>query len=41
MRIIHVEKADSDLGLVLSGGKGCEGGNVVISAIQPGRSVAK
>ena len=38
VKIIHVEKMDSDLGLVLSGGKGVGDGNIVLSDIISGKS---
>ena len=38
MKIIHVEKMDSDLGLVLSGGKGVGDGNIILSDIVSGKS---
>ena len=41
VKIIHVEKMDSDLGLVLSGGKGAGDGNIILADIVPGKSANK
>ena len=41
VKIIHVDKLDSDMGLVLTGGKGVDDGSIVITEIQPGRSAYK
>ncbi|XP_063681016.1 membrane-associated guanylate kinase, WW and PDZ domain-containing protein 1-like isoform X4 [Bolinopsis microptera] len=41
VKIIHVEKMDSDLGLVLSGGKGAGDGNIILADIVSGKSANK
>ena len=38
MKIVHIEKTDSDMGLVLGGGKGVGEGNVIIEDVLPGKS---
>ena len=41
VKIIHVDKLDSDLGLVLSGGKGVGDGNIILGDIVSGKSANK
>lgn len=41
MKIIHVEKIDNDMGMVLSGGKGSGDGNIVLADVNINKSAAK